>query len=255
MADRPRDDDWWLASDGKWYPPELRPDSPDWDRDPTDTTGGGVALSGALTNAVSILVGVASALLMVAAFFGFRYASELPALGDDAGSVTRDPTASELAFAGWLMLAGVLLAVAAVTTLVWIFQASRVADARGATGRRWRGGWAIGVWVIPIANFVLPKLLFNELEKVFQVPFDGVPVDDAWRSRERTGLADLWWALWVGGSAVSLWSWFSGPGAEATAGDVLASSVRLTSITMLLTAAAGVVFIPVVRRIVVFSTR
>jgi hypothetical protein len=25
MSDRPEGPDWWLASDGKWYPPELRP--------------------------------------------------------------------------------------------------------------------------------------------------------------------------------------------------------------------------------------
>ena len=152
------------------------------------------------------------------------------------------------------MLAGVLLAVAAVTSIVWIYQASRAADARGASGRRWRGGWTIGSWVIPFANFVLPKLLFNELEKAFQVPFRGLPIDDAWRSEQRTGLADLWWALWVGGSAVSLWSWFANPG-EVSEGEALSTSVSLTSITMLLTAASGVFFIFVVRRIAVFSRR
>ena len=27
-ADRPQGDDWWQASDGKWYPPERRPSAP-----------------------------------------------------------------------------------------------------------------------------------------------------------------------------------------------------------------------------------
>ena len=28
MSDRPQGEGWWLASDGKWYPPESRPAPP-----------------------------------------------------------------------------------------------------------------------------------------------------------------------------------------------------------------------------------
>jgi hypothetical protein len=254
MADRPRGDDWWLASDGKWYPPELSSQPLAYQGDVDTGADPTTEISPGLTTAVSVLVGIASGLMVVVAFFGFRYASELSDLGADASSVTRDPTPSEIAFAGWLLLAGLVLVAAAVTSLVWVFTASRAGDARGATTRSWRGGWAVGVWFIPLANLVLPKLLFNELERIFQVPFRGVPIEDSWRQESRTQLADLWWALWVAGSVVSLSSWFLSP-SDVTSGEALGSSVTLTSITLVLTAVAGVLFALVVRRIEVFSRR
>ena len=253
MADRPRNDDWWLASDGKWYPPELAPGA-----EPSGRIGEGAveptSISRGLTNAVSILVAISSGLLLVSALFGFRYASELRELGESAVDVGRDPTTSELAFAGWIVFGVVMFVVAAVTTVVWVYTTSRAGDARGATERRWRGAWTIGSWIIPFANFVLPKLVFNEIEKVFQVPFRGIPIEDAWKSEERTGLADLWWALWVAGSAVSIGSWILTP-ADSVSGEALATGISISSLTMLLTAVSGVVFVMVVRRIHVFSTR
>ena len=252
MADRPRNDDWWLASDGKWYPPELHPASePSADR---SSSGDQTAISAGLTNAVSLLVAVASGLLVVAAFFGLRFSDELRDLGEAATDLSRDPTTSELAYAGWFLLGGVTLAIAAVTSVVWVFLASRAGDERGATGRTWRGGWTIGSWVIPIANLILPKFVFNELERIFQVPYRDIPIDDEWRHYERTTLADLWWGLWVAGSVVSLAGVFFSP-SEPGSGEALASSVMLTSVTMLITAASGVFFVLVVRRILVFSRR
>lgn len=253
MADRPRNEDWWLASDGKWYPPELAAGA-----DPEGSGSAGnpepTAISRRLTNAVSILVAIASGLLLVSALLGFRYASELSALGDDALAVGRDPTPSELAFVGWIFFGGVTFMIAAVTSVVWVYTTSRAGDARGATGRRWRGGWTIGSWIIPFANFVLPKLVFNEIEKVFQVPYRGISIEDAWQFEDRTQLADLWWALWVAGSAVSIGSWVLTP-SDSVSGSTLGTGVTISSLTMLLTAASGVFFVMVVRRIHVFSTR
>ena len=253
MADRPRNNDWWLASDGKWYPPELAPGAELHGSD-GGSGAGPTMISRGLTNAVSILVAVASGLLLVSALFGFRYASELRSLGDDALDPGRDPTTSELAFAGWVFLGGAMFMIAAVTTIVWVYTASRAGDARGATGRRWRGGWTIGSWVIPFANFVLPKFVFNELEKIFQVPFREVPIEDAWKSMDRTQLADLWWALWVAGSAVSVSSWILTP-SDSASGAALGTGMTIASLTMVLTAASGVIFVMVIRRIHVFSTR
>lgn len=252
MADRPRNDDWWLASDGKWYPPELAPGAED-----LQGPGSGAettAISSGLTNAVSILVAFASGLLLVSAIFGFRYAPELRALGDDAGLADRDPTTSEIAFVGWSFLAGVVVIVAAVTSLVWVYSTSKAGDARGATGRRWRGGWAVGSWLIPLANLVLPKLVFNELEEIFQVPFREVPIGDAWKAEGRTQLADLWWALWVASSVVSASSFVLSP-SDASSGSAMATAVNVGALSMLLNAVAGVFFVMVVRRIHVFSKR
>jgi len=53
MSDRPNGEGWWLASDGKWYPPESRPNPPP----PPESSiqqAAPVGLSAGLTTAVTV---------------------------------------------------------------------------------------------------------------------------------------------------------------------------------------------------------
>jgi hypothetical protein len=251
MADRPRSDDWWLASDGKWYPPDLHPAAePDTTRDPPPAGASGPTdVSRPLTHAVTIALMAASSLFIVAAFYGFRYAEELRS-GNRV--LTTEDSPNLLAFGGWLALALVAFLVAAVLTVVWTALASRVLDARGASGRRWRGGWTVGSWIIPIGNLVLPKLVYNELERGLAVPYRDEPIGESWRSINRTTLADAWWALWIGGLVVSQ--------GAALVSDVdgsdeeFALALTINSAALLLIAAAGIALLFVIRRMAVVST-
>ena len=197
MADRQRDPDWWLASDGKWYPPDLRTEevafAPDtWEphaEEPEQET----AIPPALTKIVVWgLVGV-SILLLVAAFVTFQYSALIRSSSDE--SVIED---ARLVADGWAGFAFFGLFVIGGLFLAWTLRTSRIMDARGATGRRWRGGWTIGSWFVPFASLILPRFVFAELEKIVQIPYRSESIGDTWKSMQRSPLGDLWWLLWVG---------------------------------------------------------
>ncbi len=250
MADRPRRDDWWLASDGKWYPPELASGG----SVPTpDATAPRTAVPSRLTVAASIALGVTSVLFVVSGFFGLRVASDLRS-GVTSTIGSREATTSEIAFGGWLSFSFAAFAVAAVLVIVWIFSSSRSLDARGATHRRWRGGWIVGGWLIPLANLVIPKLLVNELEKGLQVPYRSAPITDSWKTETRTTVADVWWLSWVGGVVVGQVASVTGS-AEGASDAAVAAGITMASIALLLFAIAGVCLLLVIRRMETFSKR
>jgi Domain of unknown function (DUF4328) len=259
MADRPRDDDWWLASDGKWYPPHLAPGADVPKPGGPGLTGSrdGTFLSTRLTNFVIGALALTSALLLVAGFFGLRVSSEVVD-GTSLSTDVANASGNEVAFGGWLSFALIAFAVTAVLVIRWTYVASRVLDARGATGRRWRGGWTIACWLIPIANLVLPKLVYNELEKGFDVPmgssFDSDPVGDRWTSRARTRLADLWWGSWVAAAVAGQVASLVG-GGERASDDAIAASILFISISMVAFAVAGVCLAMVVRRLGALAKR
>ena len=254
MADRPRNDDWWLASDGRWYPPELRSDADGNEPSASDTHDGSRVISAALTNATSIAVALSSSLFVVAAFFGFRVAADIRESGEVLSAVGEPATANEVAFGAWLSFGLLAFVIAGVLVIAWTYTTSKALDARGATERRWTGGWAIGSWLIPIANFVLPKLVFNEIEKAAQVPHRGEDIADSWRSETRTQLADLWWGLWVTGVVASQVAAILASSEDAPA-SALADGLTINSVGLLVMAGAGVAFVLVIRRIAVFSRR
>ncbi|MEN8239862.1 MAG: DUF4328 domain-containing protein [Actinomycetota bacterium] len=196
MADRPRDDTWWIASDGKWYPPTLHPDpeaAPTSAVEHARSTERSSSIPVGLTRAVTAALAASTAMFAIAAVFGLRYGSALRSTTMSAGDVA----ATEEVFVGWSALALLALVMSGAVVLAWTFQTSKAFDHRGPTRRRWRGAWTIGSWFVPLASFVLPKLVFNELEKIAQIPFTGDDVGDDWTHQSRSTLGDLWWVLWL----------------------------------------------------------
>ena len=107
--------------------------------------------------------------------------------------------AETLAF-GFLGIGFIGYAITGVLFLVWFFKAYRAAASRGATGRTWASGWAIGGWFIPFANFAIPKLVMNEVDRMSNPEAGDPPIERRWRSLPRLESSDMWWALFVLGS-------------------------------------------------------
>jgi Domain of unknown function (DUF4328) len=210
-------------------------------------------LSRRLGRAVVVCLGVTSSLMFVSAFFGIRVASEVGAGGALSADIT-EATSNEVAFGGWSSFALLSFVITAILVMRWTWVASRALDARGAAGRRWRGGWTVGAWFIPIANLVIPKLMFNELERGLQVPASQFPIAEAWRSRTRTQVADVWWATWVAATVVGQIASVTG-GAEGAPDDAVAMGMRLVAMSMFGLAVAGVSLAIVIRRMEAFATR
>jgi len=247
MADRPRDDTWWIASDGKWYPPSLQPD-PTAERvlavEPALPSRGSSTVPSVLVRIVTAALAATSAAFAVAALLGLRYGSVLRSTSSSA----EDRSLAEGLFLGWSTLALFAMVATGVIVLAWTFQTSKAFDARGPENRRWRGAWTIGAWFVPLASFILPKLVFNELEKISQVPFTGDDVGDRWKEEARSGLGDLWWLLWVVGLFMYQMAqvFLTDPTVDP---DTVAVASSISGVSHAVLAAAGVALVFVVRRI------
>jgi hypothetical protein len=87
-----------------------------------------------------------------------------------------------------------------ILMIIWLNQAHRVSETMWRGPRSWSSGWTIGSWFIPLAFFVIPKLVFTEVERIFRAPreIDG-SVPDGWQSRSPWTVGVFWWLAFVSG--------------------------------------------------------
>ena len=200
MSDRPQGEGWWLASDGKWYPPESRPappapPAPPWAYTPQTRLSPGlhtaVRVFSYLTAGFAGLavVALANAIPKLTAYW------EAPAGADfDELSAWEDASALWAGAAGILALAGLVLG---ILLMVWGSQAYRSLGRTGAGGRSWSSGWAVGGWFIPVASVVIPRLVFSEIERIAHPDNGPAPIGEGWRRQPLIGTGLAWWILLV----------------------------------------------------------
>jgi hypothetical protein len=80
--------------------------------------------------------------------------------------------------------------------ITWFRRAYRNLPVLGAAGLRYRSGWTIGCWFIPIAGLIIPKQIANDIWRASDPsapPEQGV----SWRTRAVPPLLTFWWILWI----------------------------------------------------------
>jgi hypothetical protein len=256
MSDRSRGDGWWQAADGKWYPPELL-DAP---RQQWPTTELTPVVRAAAETAVppgtgaQVVVAVASILFFGVGAAGLVFASAIREADDGWFSDLTNELAGETMWASLSAFSILALIVAAVFVIVWAFKASKAMTARGPEGRTWAPGWAIGGWFVPLANLVIPRLVFGELEKMAAEPYRGAPLEKRWKGHRRFSTGDLWWFLWVAGNVISyLGTFASNPAVDAP--GRYATFLTVGSMGGFVVAISGVVLILEIRAIVAASSQ
>lgn len=191
----------------------------------------------------------ASFLLLVAGTITFWYSTVLRTASDD--TVITD---ARLVADGWSGMGFFAMFIVGALVLGWTLRTSRVMDARGATERRWKGWWTIGSWFVPIASLILPRLVFAELEKIAQVPSNGEPVGDVWKSERRSSLGDLWWLMWTGSLvALQLSQMLTLDGTDDP--STLALAATLAAVGYVSLSGAGIAFALLIRNIERVSRR
>ena len=60
-------------------------------------------------------------------------------------------------------------------------------------GRNWRIGWTIGGWFIPAAQFVIPKLVMNEIERIARTPRTAIRQANPDSRLRVLGTGTFWW--------------------------------------------------------------
>jgi hypothetical protein len=89
------------------------------------------------------------------------------------------------------VLVSLLTVSIAVVFIIWMWRAAKNNEALGRARPRLSAGWAIGGWFIPLANFVLPVLIMQDL---WRGSDSSVPRGDPnWRQARGSTLVGLWW--------------------------------------------------------------
>lgn len=68
-----------------------------------------------------------------------------------------------------------------VMLMVWMFRVYRTGESRGASDNRWSRWWAVGAWLIPLANLVLPWLVGREAERLTSHGAGQPPTGQRWQ--------------------------------------------------------------------------
>ena len=188
-----------------------------------------------------VLAGIGAAVSVVA------YANRLSVINDiehrSFGSdiVDRANNSDDFVAAANIAVAVLMLAIF-VCFVIWMWRAAKNNEALGRPQPRLGPGWAIGGWFIPLAFFVIPVLVAQDLWRGSDA---SVPRGDIrWKIGPRSALVGWWWGLFL----VSFLRGSSSSDNLSTFSD-LRTSDTLSLIGRVFFVAAAVLSILVVRRI------
>jgi hypothetical protein len=128
--------------------------------------------------------------------------------------------------------------------IVWCWRAAKNQEVLGRAPQRLGSGFAIGSWFIPLANFVMPVLIIQDLWRGSDA---AIPRGEArWRIADRSWLVGWWWGLFV----VPIVAFAGSPVDRRDFDEAAARGANLVALFgMLSAAAAAVLAILVVRRL------
>lgn len=210
MSDQSQGPGWWQASDGKWYSPEQHPDyrppappiappppppsaypPPPVDQRPDRLMGR--VLAGWLQGLMWAVMGLAgtTSIVWLAAMGAHQSWVDSPANAQKLTdwSDTEDAANALDGFTGLIWLAAFVL------LIIWMYQAHKATARLQPGARRWSAGWTIGGWFIPLANFVIPPMVFVETGRIADAPRDGGRVSTEWRHQRVAGIAVVFFVL------------------------------------------------------------
>jgi hypothetical protein len=243
MSETSQGPGWWLAADGRWYPPELAPAAPDgnipapgwnpWQPTPPSVNAG-------LATALRIAFWVMAAVFAVTGLLTLWGWVSYMTFQDDVSRSSYDAWRIPVQIGtGWSLLHAAVSVTLLVLVIVWSWQAHRTVTALGATPR-WRIGWTIGSWFTCCAAIVIPKLVLNSIERGALGPRRDGQVRRLWDTRSTEPMGWLWWLAYLG-SGIRL-----GFGTSSTGDgfrDAIANSGELNSqyVAALVASVCGVV--------------
>jgi hypothetical protein len=196
---------------------------------------------GGIATALSVLLGLTGlgALAVAGALFNRASVLEDGFRSDFAEVQDADDLAA--ATGGIYLL---LFLATVVLWLVWQFRHGRNAEALGKRDGL-GAGWAIGGWLLPVANLVLGPLQLHQSAAASD--------PDAPQGRGRApGIIVVWWALWVAQGVIGFFSGrlgFTGDLGDDVDLEDFRSSDQLGGLGALVTAVAAFVAIAMVRQL------
>jgi hypothetical protein len=207
MSDTAQNSDWWLASDGKWYPPSSQPGSPLPPPPSLPNAKGKIAHAHHRAPLNVVFAGWTQALLWatagvcsVIAVLALWYRQAMNSWFQDNGTLD-DAISAEEVFMSWTEFFPLVLAATFILLIIWLAKAHGATTALlGVEGeRKYSRGWSIGAWFVPIANLFVTPQIFAETQRIADAPRVDGRIWGSWRTvRIRSELV-WWWILFVGG--------------------------------------------------------
>ena len=211
VTDRPTDPTWWLASDGKWYPPQSRVpqfQAPLISSPPGASPDGYVptGLTGSLQFLLALSAFVTGVLIVLslASMDKFNVFMDAPAGSRREEMALAQSISADENLNTMIGLASVLATVVFVLIVIWSYRAHKVTRQPRTGHRSWTLGWSIGSWFIPFANIVIPKLVLTETEKIALSNRDGREHSRDWQNEPSSPIGWVWWIAYIVGGGLFL---------------------------------------------------
>ncbi len=112
-----------------------------------------------------------------------------PAMGEEIADEAWGANAARQQLIGMVQFA--LFLPTAIIFLMWIYRANVNARALGARDMKFRPGWSVGWFFVPILSLYKPFYAVQEIWKA------SIPGSQAWQSRRAGGVVGAWWAFWI----------------------------------------------------------
>lgn len=268
MSDVQQGPGWWQASDGKWYPPESRPQPaplpppiapplPGIQAQPprrgavappppfvpalaphSVSTGLSATIQGFFWSVGAL--SLVSAILAVATLLAFNNWWDAPINSRAEAQARDDWSAIEDVLVGFTVFVFLGAFVLWILLMVWMNSSHKATQQLWSGVRQWSSGWTIGAWFIPVANLIMPMLVLSEIERIATAPRSGgVIVDPSWKSRAGMAIGKLWWIAFVVGIVVVTVGDILALDDDASAGEVRAKYVCYAIGLVLLAASAA----------------
>jgi hypothetical protein len=163
-------------------------------------TARGYVDPGGVADMVRVALVVNAVVSVLVAAFAMSYLSALGGvggggfgtLGDIQQAAHRLEVGDGISFWAW--------ALCAAGFVVWTHRTYRNLGALGASGLRFRSGWAIGGWFVPILAIWRPKQILNDTWRASDRDLPASTDRGAWGDRSTPLLMTAWWVLWIVGA-------------------------------------------------------
>jgi hypothetical protein len=137
---------------------------------------------------------------LLVAVFAIQYLSALDGVssgglggvGDINSAADRLHVGDGITFWAWF-LCGVVF-------IVWTHRTYSNLSALGATGLRFKTGWAIGAWLVPVLAVWRPKQIVNDTWRASDRELPATAAREQWGDRSTPLAMTAWWVLWVVGA-------------------------------------------------------
>jgi hypothetical protein len=189
-----------------WMPPDIPAPAPTATlapvKSPAFVPPAAPAVSSSLAGTLQgflLASAVFAAVSVIGALVGRATYGDFVAAGDGSVATQRrlreewiDADATTSAMMAFALLCWMVVV---ILLMIWTRRLHRISTTLWDGKRRWSIGWAVGGWFVPLANFVIPKLVLSEIERILSCRRSDGTADPRWKEHTTSAAGWSWWAL------------------------------------------------------------